>query len=126
MNINQSICKQKMTKCWIMLQQNNNLFGLAGNETGAGVEIVDVGFSAQLSSVSAGRIFPPPGGVAPASAPVVSPGVVRTGLPPPPVVGAGGPPAPVVRTGAPAPSPSTSISSMPGRNNIVIQGDVRR
>merc|ERR1719266_2703458 len=86
-----------------MLQQNSNLFGLAGNETGAGIEIVDVGFSAQLSSVSAGRIFPPPGGVAPAPAPVVSPGVVGTGLrrSPPPVVGAGGPPS----------SPSSSVSS---------------
>ena len=101
-----------------MLQQNNNLFGLAGNETGAGVEIVDVGFSAQLSSVSAGRIFPPPGGVAPAPAPVVSPGVVGTGLrrSPPPVVGAGRPPAPVVGTGAPASSPS-STSTMPDREN---------
>jgi len=84
------------------------------------VEIVDDGFAGQFSSVSTGRIFPPPGRVAPAPAPVVSPGVVGTGLgrsPSPvssstsPVVGAGGPSAPVVGTGAPASPAASSISS---------------
>ena len=91
------------------------------------VEIVDDGFAVQLSSVSAGRIFPPPGRVAPAPAPVVSPGIVGTGLPPPPVssssspvVGARRPSAPIVGTWAPA-SPATSSissisSSVPDRN----------
>jgi len=74
---------------------------------------LSAGLRSSSCSVSAGRVFPPPGRVAPAPAPVVPPGVVRAGRgrPPPPVVRARRTAAAIVRTGAAAPVSASSVSA---------------
>ena len=72
-------------------------------------------------SVSPWRVLPlPPGGVAPAPAPVVPPGVVRTGRPPPPIVGARRSPAPVVGTRSPPVPPPVSVPSVPTDSTVIM------